>query len=188
MFDHEKLDVYRCALELYATLAPAITAFPRGHGAIVDQLRRALLSIPLNIAEACGKTTVSDRQRFFAIARGSAMECAASWVCVSSSSSWSPKKSSARSSFYSESYRCSRGFVADGATERARARARARTAGLVWANILRRRSHTPGLGHPLDLAPAYRVESTAEAQAVCGSGIAETRGASGDVDGSTVSE
>ena len=77
MFDHEKLDVYRCALELYATLAPAITAFPRGHGAIVDQLRRALVSIPLNIAEACGKTTVSDRQRFFAIARGSAMECAA---------------------------------------------------------------------------------------------------------------
>ena len=77
MFDHEKLDVYRCALELYAKLAPAAASFPRGHGAIVDQLRRAMLSIPLNIAEACGKTTVSDRQRFFAIARGSAMECAA---------------------------------------------------------------------------------------------------------------
>ena len=77
MFDHEKLDVYRCALELYAMLAPAVASFPRGHGAIVDQLRRAMLSIPLNIAEACGKTSVSDRQRFFAIARGSAMECAA---------------------------------------------------------------------------------------------------------------
>jgi len=66
VFDHEKLDVYRCALELYAKLAPAFTEIPRGHGAIVDQFRRAILSIPL-----------SDRQRFFAIARGSAMECAA---------------------------------------------------------------------------------------------------------------
>ncbi len=77
MFDHEKLDVYRCALELFAQLSPEVAALPRGHGAISDQFRRAFLSIPLNIAEACGKTAVTDRQRFFAIARGSAMECAA---------------------------------------------------------------------------------------------------------------
>ena len=77
MFDHEKLDVYRCALEFFAQRSPVVAAFPRGHGAISDQFRRAPLSIPLNIAEACGKTAVADRQRFFAIARGSAMECAA---------------------------------------------------------------------------------------------------------------
>ncbi len=31
----------------------------------------------LNIAEACGKTTKRDNARFFAIARGSALECGA---------------------------------------------------------------------------------------------------------------
>ena len=77
MFDHEKLDVYRCAIELCALLAPYANDFPRGHGALAEQLRRASVSIPLNVAEACGKTTMTDRQRFFAIARGSAMECAA---------------------------------------------------------------------------------------------------------------
>jgi four helix bundle protein len=44
---------------------------------LADQLRRATLSIPLNIAEAAGRTTGPDAARHYAIARGSAMECAA---------------------------------------------------------------------------------------------------------------
>jgi four helix bundle protein len=44
----------------------------------VDQLDRASTSIPLNIAEGNGKFTGADRCRFFDIARGSALECAAS--------------------------------------------------------------------------------------------------------------
>ena len=40
-------------------------------------MRRAALSIPLNIAEALGKPGEQDRARFYAIARGSAMECGA---------------------------------------------------------------------------------------------------------------
>ncbi len=46
--------------------------------AVVDQLDRASTSIPLNIAEGNGKFTGADRCRFFDIARGSALECAAS--------------------------------------------------------------------------------------------------------------
>ena len=42
-----------------------------------DQLKRAASSISLNIAEAYGRTEDKDRKRFFSIARGSAMECAA---------------------------------------------------------------------------------------------------------------
>jgi len=37
----------------------------------------AALSVPLNIAEAAGRTTEADGARHYAIARGSAMECAA---------------------------------------------------------------------------------------------------------------
>src|SRR5438552_15490134 len=75
--DFERLDVYRCAID-FLVLAVRVTArMPRGHADLRDQLRRASSSIPLNIAEACGKTSNVDRAHFHAIARGSALECAA---------------------------------------------------------------------------------------------------------------
>ncbi len=43
---------------------------------------RAALSIPLNIDESSGKVGVNDRARFFAIARGSTMECGAFLDCI----------------------------------------------------------------------------------------------------------
>jgi len=42
-----------------------------------EQLDRASTSIPLNIAEGNGKFSARDRARFFEVARGSALECAA---------------------------------------------------------------------------------------------------------------
>ncbi|MCB0331733.1 MAG: four helix bundle protein, partial [Bdellovibrionales bacterium] len=47
------------------------------NGHIRDQLKRAATSIPLNLAEGSGKMSNKDKLRFYAIARGSAMECAA---------------------------------------------------------------------------------------------------------------
>ena len=49
---------------------------PKKH-AVYDRLDRASTSISLNIAEGNGKSSPRDRCRFFDIARGSALECAA---------------------------------------------------------------------------------------------------------------
>ncbi len=77
MLDHERLDVYQRSIEFVAVAVKIIETFPRGHGGLIDQLRRAAISIPLNIAEGSGRPSGADRARFRAIARGSAMECAA---------------------------------------------------------------------------------------------------------------
>ena len=77
MLDHEKLDVYQCSIEFLALSVQVIETLPKGYSALVDQLKRASWSIPLNIAEGCGKNSLPDKQRFYAFARGSAMECAA---------------------------------------------------------------------------------------------------------------
>jgi four helix bundle protein len=74
MLDFEKLDCYQAALQ-FGTLSARLV--PRGHRELRDQLTRAALSISLNIAESAGRTSPADKARFFSIARGSAMECAA---------------------------------------------------------------------------------------------------------------
>ena len=77
LFDHEKLDVYKISLEFNRLIDELMNAMNSKHRHIKDQLARASLSIALNIAEGNGKRTHGDRNRFFEIARGSAMECAA---------------------------------------------------------------------------------------------------------------
>jgi len=77
MLAYENMDVYRCAIQFLALSTKALEAMPKGNSGLSDQLKRAALSIPLNIAESSGKTTSADRKRFCAIARGSAMECSA---------------------------------------------------------------------------------------------------------------
>lgn len=74
---HEKLDVYQCAVRFLALSAQVLDALPTGNSVVADQLKRAALSIPLNIAEGTGKSSEADRRRYYGIARGSAMECGA---------------------------------------------------------------------------------------------------------------
>jgi four helix bundle protein len=75
-FDHEKLDVYREAIAFIGWLSALLEGAVR-LGDVKDQLDRASTSIPLNIAEGNGKYAPKDRCRFFDIAHGSALECAA---------------------------------------------------------------------------------------------------------------
>ena len=73
MFGFQSLDVYKCANELL----PKAYAIARAlDGEMASQLRRAALSISLNIAEGSGRFD-RDQKRFYLIARGSALECAA---------------------------------------------------------------------------------------------------------------
>ena len=75
--NHESLDAYQAAIDFLALVARLLVQLPRGYGPVADQLRRAALSIPLNIAEGYGKRGTDDRARFYDIARGSAHECGA---------------------------------------------------------------------------------------------------------------
>ena len=75
-FDHEKLEVYKQAVAFTAWVSGLLDSGPK-LGDVKDQLDRASTSIPLNIAEGNGKYAIKDRCRFFDIAHGSALECAA---------------------------------------------------------------------------------------------------------------
>ena len=77
MLHYEKLDVYQVSIQFVAVAVALSGQLPKGYAPLADQLRRAALSIPLNIAEGVGKPSPSDQARYHAIARGSAMECAA---------------------------------------------------------------------------------------------------------------
>ena len=74
---HERLDVYQCAIEFLAVSALMVDGLPKGNAILADQLKRAALSIPLNIAEGAGKPSPRQASHFYGIARGSAMECGA---------------------------------------------------------------------------------------------------------------
>jgi four helix bundle protein len=75
VFDHERLDAYRVARELVALVGELLKRNLSRD--LRDQLDRASTSILFNIAEGAGKTARADKQRFYEIARGSAMETAA---------------------------------------------------------------------------------------------------------------
>ena len=77
MLTLQRLDVYRAAIDFVVHVRKVRGACPRGTADLQDQLRRAAQSIAQNIAEGVGKTTRPDKAKFFAIARGSAMECVA---------------------------------------------------------------------------------------------------------------
>jgi four helix bundle protein len=76
-FDHERLDVYKRALDFVVAADAIRKELPAGRGALADQLDRAAVSIALNIAEGAGEFAPREKARFYRIARRSATECAA---------------------------------------------------------------------------------------------------------------
>ena len=77
MFDHEKFEAYQLAIKYWEAAIILMTKIPAGNSVIKEQLKRAASSTSLNIEEGSGRHKPEDRKRFYSIARGSAMECAA---------------------------------------------------------------------------------------------------------------
>ena len=76
LLDHEKLNVYQIAIEFVLLADKIIEHLPRGRAYLSDQLQRAALSIPLNIAEGAGEYAIDEKIRFYRMAKRSATECA----------------------------------------------------------------------------------------------------------------
>ena len=77
MFDFEKLDVYQVVKDQNIKLLTFLDKAKEIDGYISDQLKRASLSILLNLSEGTGRMTVNDKKHFYTIARGSVFECVA---------------------------------------------------------------------------------------------------------------
>lgn len=74
-FYFKKLRVYHLAKQLVTDIYAITEQFPaqEKHG-LTNQIQRAAVSIPSNIAEGVGRFSVKDRVRFVEIAYGSLME------------------------------------------------------------------------------------------------------------------
>ena len=78
MLSFQRLDVYQRAIEFLALTSELTESLPRGHAERADQLVRAAESVVRNIAEGAGRWSEADSSKHYKIARGEAMECAAS--------------------------------------------------------------------------------------------------------------
>jgi len=78
MLSFQRLHVYQRAIEFLALVSEIVEQLPRGHRQRADQLVRAAESVVRNIAEGAGRWSDADSAKHYKIARGEAMESAAS--------------------------------------------------------------------------------------------------------------
>ena len=74
-FSFEKLDVFKHARALVRSTYTLIEKFPYSErNGLSDQLRRAIVSVPSNIAEGLGRISDKEKIHFIEISYGSLME------------------------------------------------------------------------------------------------------------------
>lgn len=72
---HEKLEVWRIAKSLATHVYQVTARFPKEERfGLVDQMRRASVSVMSNLAEGCGRTSARDQAHFSQMAFGSLLE------------------------------------------------------------------------------------------------------------------
>jgi len=75
MRPHEKLDVWRAAVDFVVTIYKATESFPKEEKfGLTSQVRRAAISVPANIAEGAARRSPKEFAHFISNAQGSASE------------------------------------------------------------------------------------------------------------------
>lgn len=69
-FAHQRLDVYRVAIELYRGVEDLARGLPRGYSDLKDQLRRATGATVRHVAEGANRIHPKDKAARFMVARG----------------------------------------------------------------------------------------------------------------------
>lgn len=74
-FYYRKLKVYQRAMQLVADVYRLSKQFPQSErNGLTNQIQRAVISVPSNIAEGMGRFSKKERVHFLEIANGSLME------------------------------------------------------------------------------------------------------------------
>ena len=77
MFDFENLEVYKKAKELHIEVFDFLNSNHNIDAYINSQLKRASISMIINIAEGSGRYSNKDKRNFYIISRSSVYECVA---------------------------------------------------------------------------------------------------------------
>ena len=74
-YSYKNLDIYKESKTLVMMVYKLLKQFPKEEQyALCDQLRRAVISVPSNVAEGSGRTSSKDQAHFYEMAFGSLME------------------------------------------------------------------------------------------------------------------
>lgn len=71
---NQRLDCYKILVDVAKAMPSLIAKLPRGEGYLINQLKRAIASAILNLAEGNGRYSPKDRNRFFDFSLGSIKE------------------------------------------------------------------------------------------------------------------
>ena len=74
-YNYQRLEVYKVSKELVYLIYQLLKKYPSEEKfALCDQIRRAIISVPANIAEGMGRISAKEQKHFLEIAYGSLME------------------------------------------------------------------------------------------------------------------
>jgi four helix bundle protein len=97
MFKFQTLVVWQRAMELAEILFQIADSLPQKYQySFADQLRRAALSVPSNIAEGNGRGTKKDSSHFYMISLGSVYECMNILILLSKREVWKESEAKKR--------------------------------------------------------------------------------------------
>jgi len=77
---HTKLDIFKVCKSLVLNCYKQTRDFPNEEKfGLLTQIRRAALSVHLNVAEGSSRKSIAERKRFYEIARSSVIEVDTAW-------------------------------------------------------------------------------------------------------------